>query len=143
MVSLHLTEYAWQHDTLGSECAIGISSFSAVHHGVCDSGVDHLLESHEPGTLCRVLMFGSGIPTAAKPQAKKYYLLSNGRHAEPQYGGAWKNYQEYLASTSVLIPIPKRIYRPLPTWLKQTVLLDFPIYRFNPDKDGAQALEEE
>jgi hypothetical protein len=30
-----------------------------------------------------------------------------------------------------LIPIPPALYRPLPTVVKRTILLDFPFYRFD------------
>ncbi len=90
----------------------------------------------------RLLMFASGIPTAEKPQAKRYFLLSNGMNARDEHKTAWLRYQEYLRSTSILIPIPPALYRPLPKLLK-TVLLDFPMYNFDAESDGKKALEEE
>ena len=36
----------------------------------------------------------------------------------------------YLDETSILIPIPPALYRPLPKAVKRTILLDFPIYQF-------------
>jgi len=89
-----------------------------------------------------LLMFASGIPTAEKPQAKKYFLLSNGINAKDEHKTAWLRYQEYLRSTSILIPIPPALYRPLPKLLKM-VLLDFPMYNFDAESDGKKALEEE
>lgn len=83
-------------------------------------------------------MFGSGLPTAEKPTAKKFYLMAHGRDAEEENSDAWRNYQRYLRKTSILIPIPPVLYSPLPAFLKQTVLLDFPIYKF----DEAKASEE-
>ncbi|KAK7683315.1 hypothetical protein QCA50_013577 [Cerrena zonata] len=95
-----------------------------------------------------LLMFASGIPTAEKPTARKYYLMSHTHSGSssdshnPEYPDAWKKYQLYLASTSILIPIPPVIYRPLPTFLKRTVFFDFPIYQFG-EEDGKRAVEEE
>lgn len=51
--------------------------------------------------------------------------------------------QAYLNRTSILFPIPPSVYRPLPGWFKQTVLLDLPMYKFDEDKDGKEALEEQ
>jgi len=34
------------------------------------------------------------------------------------------------------------LYRPLPSVIKKTLLLDFPIYQFDESTDGAAALEE-
>ncbi|CAL1715679.1 unnamed protein product [Somion occarium] len=103
-----------------------------------------------------LLMFASGIPTAEKPTGRKYYLMSHSSSspftsppssasalpANPPYPDAWKKYQSYLHSTSILIPIHPKLYRPLPRWIKRTVLLDFPIYGFD-EHDGQKALEEE
>ena len=85
-------------------------------------------------------MFGSGLPTAEKPTAKRYFLMSCGDDArEP---GAWKNYKAYLNRTSILIPLPPTLYSRLPDVIKKTVFLDFPIYRFDEGKDGTAAIEE-
>ncbi|KAJ8515727.1 hypothetical protein ONZ45_g6877 [Pleurotus djamor] len=89
-----------------------------------------------------LLMFASGVPTAEKPQAKRYYLLSNGPDADASNSDAWQHFKRYLDQTSILIPVPPFIYKRLPSWLKQTVLLDFPFYHFDEDKDGKAALEE-
>lgn len=88
-------------------------------------------------------MFGSGLPTAEKPTAKRYYLLSYGAHAEDDHSNAWRQYKAYLKKTSILIPLPPALYRPLPNIIKRTLLLDFPIYRFDEDKDGVAAREED
>ncbi|ESK96396.1 hypothetical protein Moror_6904 [Moniliophthora roreri MCA 2997] len=89
-----------------------------------------------------LLMFGSGIPPAEKPQAKKFFLMSNGDNAREENASVWKNYLEYRRSTSILIPISPLIYRPLPKFIKQTIFLDFPFYAFDESKDGAAAIEE-
>ena len=100
-------------------------------------------------------MFLSGLPTAEKPAAKKFFLMSHSPDSSSTSGGhdrfsnpepkndVWDNYKSYLARTSVLIPIPPQIYRPIPEIVKRTLLLDFPFYRFDEKKDGREALEEE
>lgn len=88
-------------------------------------------------------MFASGIPTAEKPQAKRYYLLTHGVEAKEEHANAWKRYKEYLRTTSILIPIPPAIYSPLPAFVKKTVLLDFPMYQFDDCEDGQKAIEED
>lgn len=95
-----------------------------------------------PSSVSSLLMFGSGVPTAEKPQAKKFFLMSYGENAKQEYVHAWSNYKEYLRRTSILIPIPPVVYRPLPLLLKQTLLLDFPMYQFDEGRDGAVAVEQ-
>ncbi|KDQ61633.1 hypothetical protein JAAARDRAFT_31107 [Jaapia argillacea MUCL 33604] len=90
-----------------------------------------------------LLMFASGIPTAEKPQAKKFYLLTHGSNAKDENANAWANYQAYLESTSILFPVPPMVYRRLPPLLKRTLLLDFPMYQFDENIDGSKAVEEE
>ncbi|KAL0579279.1 hypothetical protein V5O48_002733 [Marasmius crinis-equi] len=87
-----------------------------------------------------LLMFGSGMPTAEKSTARKYYLMSHGDNVRDE--NAWKNYKHYLKSTSILIPIPPALYRPLPEFIKRSILLDFPFYQFDEGKDGQAAIEE-
>ncbi|KAG8744977.1 hypothetical protein FRC10_009085 [Ceratobasidium sp. 414] len=88
-----------------------------------------------------LLIFGSGIPTAQKPTAKKFFLLSHGSKAT--HPNAWPNYQRYLCRTSVLIPMPPQIYASLPQFVKTVFLLDLPIYRFDEGRDGEHAVMEE
>ncbi|KAK4686016.1 hypothetical protein P7C73_g4119, partial [Tremellales sp. Uapishka_1] len=95
-----------------------------------------------------LLLFLSGLPTAEKPAAKKYYEMSypSDTDSQAEEGQAhtsftakndvWANYKSYLARTSILIPILPALYRPLPEWLKRSVLFDFPMYRFDEEKDG-------
>ncbi|KAK8846780.1 hypothetical protein IAR55_005868 [Kwoniella newhampshirensis] len=102
-----------------------------------------------------LLLFLSGIPTAEKPTSKRYFLLS---HPQPDpnsnsNGGGftrqdasndiWSNYKSYLNRTSILFPIPPEVYEPLPKWVKKWLLLDLPMYMFDEEKDGREALEEE
>jgi hypothetical protein len=70
-----------------------------------------------------VLLFFSGIPTAEKPQARRAYLGGD--------AGAREEYRAYLDETSILIPLPPALYRPLPKVVKRTILLDFPFYQFD------------
>lgn len=113
-----------------------------------------------------LLFFVSGLPLAEKPTAERYYLLTHG--ANPLEGDKWKEYQAYLARTSILIPLPPALYRLLPTMsvflsssgmsrslqlihqslfsfcsVKRTILLDFPMFQFDEIKDGPLALEKE
>ncbi|KAF9478271.1 DUF1295-domain-containing protein [Pholiota conissans] len=92
-----------------------------------------------------LLMFGSGLPTAEKPTAKKFYLLSHGpdSDAEDRYANAWTEYKAYLHKTSILLPLPPVLYRPLPAILKRTLLLDFPIYQFDESKGGVNSFDAE
>lgn len=98
----------------------------------------------------RILMFASGVPTAEKPTAKKFFLLSNAPSTDSTssspprstYPDAWQKYKAYLNSTSILIPVPPVVYRPLPMYIKRTILFDWGIYRFDEATDGKAALKE-
>ncbi|KZV91988.1 DUF1295-domain-containing protein [Exidia glandulosa HHB12029] len=89
-----------------------------------------------------ILMFFSGVPTAEKPQAKKYYLMTHGPGASPEDADVWPAYKAYLRETSILLPIPRSVYRPLPEWMKRTLLMDFTFFNFNERVDGPRAVEE-
>ena len=91
----------------------------------------------------RLLLFASGIPTAEKPMAKKYFLISNGMNSKDEYAVAWPNYKNYLGSTSILFLLPPALYGPLPQFIKQYLLLDFPIFSFDENVDGPEAVEED
>ncbi|GAA95851.1 uncharacterized protein L969DRAFT_104151 [Mixia osmundae IAM 14324] len=111
--------------------------------GLTSSETRHALYASVVGPIfITLLLFGlSGLPEAEKPAAQKYYLKTYGPKADGE-SKAWQNYQDYLDSTSIFWPIPPAIYRPLPKWLKQTVLLDLPFYHFDERKDGPKAIEE-
>ncbi|KAI0716425.1 hypothetical protein C8Q76DRAFT_724176 [Earliella scabrosa] len=90
-----------------------------------------------------LLLFGSGVPTAEKPTAQKFYQMAypdDGSDTGHDYAerqpanAAWANYQTYRAQTSILLPFPPALYRVLPQWLKRTVLLDLPMYEWTPSK---------
>jgi len=89
-----------------------------------------------------ILMFGSGVPTSAKPQAKRFYLKSYGPQAHTDDTVIWEQYKAYLRRTSILIPLPPALYRHIPVILKKTLLLDFPMYQFDERTDGPLAIEE-
>lgn len=89
-----------------------------------------------------ILIFGSGIPTSEKPQAKRIYILSHKEGASDEEVQGWVAYKEYLRSTSILFPIPRPIYRPLPTFIKKYILLDLPMFHFDEKTEGPKALEE-
>lgn len=74
--------------------------------------------------LTLLLMFVSGLPLSERPGAKKRYESREN----------WDAYARYLNRTSILIPFPPQIYEKLPTILKRTVFLEFPLYVFDPAK---------
>jgi hypothetical protein len=69
-------------------------------------------------------MFLSGLPLSERPTAKKRY----------EAGNSWEAYERYLQRTSILIPFPPQLYERLPTFVKRTIFLEFPLYVFNPAK---------
>jgi len=77
-----------------------------------------------PFFLTILLMFVSGLTLQERPGAKKRYEKNN----------HWDEYSRYLNRTSILIPFPPQIYEKLPTILKRTIFLEFPIYVFDPTK---------
>ncbi|WVQ69024.1 uncharacterized protein L199_007236 [Kwoniella botswanensis] len=102
-----------------------------------------------------LLLFASGLPTAEKPTAKKYFLMSYPSSSNSTSAGErgfslpeaendiWSNYKSYLKRTSIIIPFPPSLYARFPEWLKRSVLLDLPMFRFDEGKDGREAWEEE
>ncbi len=79
--------------------------------------------------LTTLLMFVSGLTLQERPGAKKRY----------EKGIQWPAYERYLRRTSILIPFPPQIYEKLPTFIKRTLLLEFPIYVFDPAKHADQS----
>ncbi len=90
------------------------------------------------------LLFLSGMPTAEKPTAKKFFLMSHSQSSRSADGGrTWQNYKTYLKETSPLIPLPRTVYRALLQAVKTWLLYDLPIYKFDEGKDGKEAVDEE
>lgn len=77
-----------------------------------------------PFFLTVLLMFVSGLPLSERPGAKKRY----------ESGNNWEGYSAYLNKTSILIPFPPQLYTRMPTFLKRTIFLEFPMYVFDPAK---------
>ncbi|KAJ0300303.1 uncharacterized protein N0V96_000386 [Colletotrichum fioriniae] len=87
-----------------------------------------------PFFLTLLLMFVSGLTLQERPGAKKRYEKNQN----------WEGYKRYLERTSILIPFPPQLYARMPTILKRTVFLEFPMYVFDPAKHsdaGARAEE--
>jgi steroid 5-alpha reductase family enzyme len=80
-----------------------------------------------PLFITLLLLFVSGL-TLQEPPAQKKMYNSDQRDA----------HRKYLDQTSILIPLPPALYRPMPLWLKRTVLFDFPFYQYDPAKDKDQ-----
>ncbi|KAL9008318.1 MAG: hypothetical protein Q9173_006545 [Seirophora scorigena] len=79
--------------------------------------------------LTLLLMFVSGLTLQERPGAKKRY----------ESGNHWESFSRYTKRTSILIPFPPQLYEPMPTFLKRTVFLEFPIYVFDPAKHADQS----
>ena len=103
--------------------------------------VQRLIKPHAHLIIHSLLLFASGVPTAEKPTAQRYYKMTypdddseNGHdyHERQPANGAWANYQRYRAQTSILVPLPPALYRALPMWVKRTFLLELPIYEWTP-----------
>lgn len=82
-----------------------------------------------PFFLTILLMFVSGLTLQERPGAKKRYEKDN----------HWEEYSRYLNRTSILIPFPPQLYEKMPTIVKRTIFLEFPIYVFDPKKHSDMA----
>ena len=82
-----------------------------------------------PFFLTLLLMFVSGLTLQERPGAKKRY----------ESGNHWESFKRYTERTSILIPFPPQLYSRMPTILKRTVFLEFPIYVFDPAKHADQS----
>ncbi|KAL9940463.1 hypothetical protein V8E36_001168 [Tilletia maclaganii] len=106
-----------------------------------------------------IIMFATGIPLAEKPTQRRAFLASTGDHSASSGSGGsdgqellayqnqhesdpWLRYKAFRERTSLLIPIPPALYHHLPGFVKQSVLLDRPIYRFDETRDGSRAIQE-
>ncbi|CAG8574391.1 7499_t:CDS:2 [Cetraspora pellucida] len=72
-----------------------------------------------------ILLFLSGMPLNERPAHIKQYKAGN-----------WSEYSRYLSRTSCLIPFPPSLYEPLPQFIKSSLFLEFPIYRYDPNSDS-------
>ena len=103
-------------------------------------------------------MFLSGLPGAEKPSAKRAFLISHPPKKQPSSAlsghlssftpsqlhsenDTYARYKEYRERTSIIVPLPPSVYRPLPQFIK-TLLGDYKMYRFDEETDGREALEE-
>lgn len=123
--------FAWsRHPNYFGEIIIQFAIFmiavSPAAYGYLDGGAYKALYASilGPFFLLALLMFLSGLPLSERPGAKKRYENDNN----------WDGYQEYLNKTSILIPFPPQLYRRMPTVLKRTLFLEFPMYVFDPSK---------
>ena len=82
-----------------------------------------------PFFLTILLLFVSGLPLQERPGAKKRY----------ESGNHFDSYKTYTKRTSILVPFPPQLYVHMPTILKRTVFLEFPIYVFDPAKHADQS----
>lgn len=77
-----------------------------------------------PIVITVLLMFVSGLTLSERPKAKSRY----------EAGNNWDEYKRWLDRTSILIPFPPQLYEKMPTILKRTLFLEFPLYVFDPAK---------
>lgn len=89
-------------------------TISAVTHGVGVSGSDLAAQVASvvgPLFLMVLLLFVSGLTLQERPTAKRRYEKREG----------WEEYCEYLRRTSILVPMPRRVWTWLPVWVKRSV----------------------
>ncbi|TDZ20548.1 hypothetical protein Cob_v006453 [Colletotrichum orbiculare MAFF 240422] len=86
-----------------------------------------------PFFLTLLLMFVSGLTLQERPGAKKRYEKNQN----------WEGYKRYLERTSILIPFPPQLYVRMPTILKRTIFLEFPMYVFDPAKHSDAGARDE
>ncbi|KAL8829262.1 MAG: hypothetical protein Q9191_002108 [Dirinaria sp. TL-2023a] len=106
--------------------AVSPAAYHYVHGGAFSALYATILG---PFFLTVLLMFVSGLPLQERPGGKKRY----------ESGNHWESYAEYTKRTSILIPFPPQLYVRMPTILKRTIFLEFPIYVFDPAKHADQS----
>ncbi|PBP23027.1 putative oxidoreductase, partial [Diplocarpon rosae] len=123
--------FAWtRHPNYFGEIIIQFSIFmiavSPAANGFVHGGAYKALYASilGPFFLTILLLFVSGLTLQERPGAKKRYEKDN----------HWDEYSRYLNRTSILIPLPPQIYEKLPVAVKRTVLCEWPIYVFDPEK---------
>lgn len=92
-------------------------TISTSTHGVGVGGRDLAAQVASvvgPLFLTGLLLFLSGLPLQEKPTAKRRY----------EKGERWEEYQVYLKRTSILVPMPRRVWERLPVAFKRTVGLE-------------------
>lgn len=60
---------------------------------------------------------------------------NEGGNGEGDGGKEWHRYSEYLRTTSILIPMPKAVWKRLPVWVKRSMGCEWPMYVFVPERD--------
>ena len=68
-----------------------------------------------PIFITLLMLFISGLPILESSMHKRF----KGR----------EDYHEYLTSTSILIPLPNKVYRHTPEWVKKYLLFEFDMYK--------------
>ncbi|KAL8794316.1 MAG: hypothetical protein Q9195_003142 [Heterodermia aff. obscurata] len=106
--------------------AVSPAAYHYVHGGAYSALYASILG---PFFLTILLMFVSGLPLQERPGGKKRY----------ESGNHWESYSEYTKRTSILIPFPPQLYVRMPTILKRTIFLEFPLYVFDPAKHADQS----
>ena len=101
--------------------AVSPAAYGYVHNGAYSALYASILGAF---FLTILLMFVSGLPLQERPGAKKRY----------ESGNHWESYAIYTKRTSILIPFPPQLYVRMPTILKRTIFLEFPLYVFDPAK---------
>ena len=106
--------------------AVAPAAYGYVHGGAYSALYASILG---PFFLTLLLMFVSGLTLQERPGAKKRY----------ESGNHWESFSQYTKRTSILIPFPPALYVWMPTILKRTIFLEFPIYVFDPAKHADQS----
>lgn len=96
-------------------------TISASTHGKNVSGGDlaaQIASIVGPFFLTGLLLFLSGLPLQEKPTARRRY----------EKGEGWEEYHVYLKRTSILVPMPRRVWERLPVLVKRTVGLEVGVF---------------